>query len=233
MSLIGEALRKARAEAARREAERDGVPIPPTIVGATRRPRGAFGPPAVAAIALATALGGAGLAWVLARGDRPSTPPTTRAAETPPAAQPPVAAHTGAPQPLPEVPPAATVATRLPAVREVAPLVPPAQEPAAPRGAEAGSPNQAAAPEKTLPAPAGPAQRTEPSGERSFVLRAELGYATLELDYLVYRPGSPFGRVNGQDIVVGSTVAGFTVEEIGRDFIRLRDERGPLVLKVR
>ncbi len=228
MSLIGEALRKARAEAARREAERDGVSIPPTIVGATRRPRGALGPAAVAAIALATALGGAGLAWVLARGDH-----APEAAETPPAAQAPIAAQTGAPRPLPEVPPAATAVTLLPAAREVAPSVPRAQEPAAPPGPDEGSPNRAATPEKTLPAPAGPAQHTEPSGERSFVLRAELGYATLELDYLVYRPGSPFGRINGQDVVTGSTVAGFTVEEIGRDFIRLRDARGPLILRVR
>ena len=85
------------------------------------------------------------------------------------------------------------------------------------------------------PPEAGPKQAaTEPSqrGERSFKIDADLGYAKLHLDYLVYKPSAPFGRVNGQDVIVGTVVNGFVVEEIGADFIRLRDRRGPVVLRV-
>ncbi len=99
-------------------------------------------------------------------------------------------------------------------------------------------------PPETAPAPPGPApaepRRTTASNrppapvpERSFVLTAELGYARLHLDYIVYKPSAPFGRVNGQDIVVGSVVDGFVVEEIGESHIRLRDSRGAVVLRVR
>jgi glucose/arabinose dehydrogenase len=229
VSLIGEALRKARAEAARREAERDGVPIPPTIVGATRRPRRSLGPAAVLAIALATALGGAGLAWVLARSER--APAASTAAATSPAGETHAAAQAAETGPTPASPSAAPAAPP-----ETVPGVPRAQGPATASGAEAPLPDRAATTPPTPSAEAGRDGRTarpEPTGERSFVLRAELGYATLALDFLVFKPGAPFGRINGQDIVRGSTVAGFTVEEIGRDFVRLRDERGPLILKVR
>ncbi len=65
------------------------------------------------------------------------------------------------------------------------------------------------------------------------MLHADLGYAELQLDFIVYKPSAPFGRVNGQDIVPGSIVDGFLVEQIGRDFVRLRDSRGPVVLRVR
>ncbi|MFZ5785904.1 MAG: hypothetical protein ACOY3Y_05640 [Acidobacteriota bacterium] len=233
MSLIGEALRKARAEAARREVQRDGVTIPPTIVGATRRPRGALSPVAVAAIALATALAGAALAWVLARGDRSPAASPTMAAETSAVARERDEQRSGVTPPTP-VP--ASTARELPQTAtppDVTASAAKAQAPATTERTEPIASGRASTPESAPPAPANPEEQPAPGAERAFVLRAELGYATLELDYLVYRPGSPFGRVNGQDIVTGSTVAGFTVEEIGRDFIRLRDARGPLTLKVR
>lgn len=66
-----------------------------------------------------------------------------------------------------------------------------------------------------------------------FVLHADVGYATLDLDFIVYKPSAPFGRINGQDIVPGSIVAGFRVDEIAADYVRLSDRYGPLVLRVR
>jgi hypothetical protein len=69
--------------------------------------------------------------------------------------------------------------------------------------------------------------------ERSFVLTAELGYATLHLDFIVFKRSAPWAGVNGQQVVPGSIVDGFLVEEIGADFVRLRDRKGAVVLRVR
>ncbi len=134
----------------------------------------------------------------------------------------------------------------LPAARE-------RQRPA-PAGVPAGAPTRAtaAAPAATGVAQAADAPQASPAtadrpasstppetpavattAERVYVLRADLGYATLQLDFLVYKPGGGFGRVNGQDVAPGTIVEGFTVEAIGPDFIRLRDSRGPLVLRTR
>jgi hypothetical protein len=67
--------------------------------------------------------------------------------------------------------------------------------------------------------------------EREFVVDAELGYAKLHLDYVVYRPGSPFAGINGQQVMIGSVIEGFQVEEIGPELVRLRDRRGTVVLR--
>ena len=60
---------------------------------------------------------------------------------------------------------------------------------------------------------------------------ANLGYARLHLDYVVYRPSSPFAGINGQQVVIGSVIEGFQVEEIGPELVRLRDGRGTVVLR--
>ncbi len=92
-----------------------------------------------------------------------------------------------------------------------------------------------APPPRTEPAAAEAPQPPRDAGprERSFLIDADLGYAKLHLDYLVYRPGSPFGRVNGEDVVVGTTVAGFVVEEITVDYIKLADKHHTVILRVR
>lgn len=81
------------------------------------------------------------------------------------------------------------------------------------------------------PAPRPTAAPSQP-GERVYDVEADLGYATLTLDYIVFRSTDPFAQINGLDIRVGSTIEGFTVEEIGRSSVRLRDDRGPLILRV-
>jgi hypothetical protein len=68
---------------------------------------------------------------------------------------------------------------------------------------------------------------------RVFIVEANLGYATLSLDYIVYRSEDPFAEINGIELHEGSWLDGFTVEKIERDRVMLRDNRGPLVLRVR
>ena len=65
-----------------------------------------------------------------------------------------------------------------------------------------------------------------------FHVEADVGYASLVVDYIVDRPSDPFARINGRDVRVGGTVEGFTVEEITSTEVRLRDERGTVILKV-
>jgi hypothetical protein len=73
---------------------------------------------------------------------------------------------------------------------------------------------------------------TEESDERVFLVDADLGYATLTVDYIVYRPDDPFAEINGLEVHEGSHVAGFVVEKIERDLVRLRDDKGPLIIRV-
>jgi hypothetical protein len=61
---------------------------------------------------------------------------------------------------------------------------------------------------------------------------AELGYASLSLGYIVFRPVRPFAEINGNDVYEGSEVAGFKVEKIEVDRVVLRDDRGLLELRV-
>jgi hypothetical protein len=77
-----------------------------------------------------------------------------------------------------------------------------------------------------------PRETRGPGGERVFHIEADLGYASLVVDYIVFRHDDPFARINGFDVRVGSTVEGFTVEEITGTSVRLRDERGTVILEV-
>jgi hypothetical protein len=70
------------------------------------------------------------------------------------------------------------------------------------------------------------------SDDRVFIMDADLGYASLSLGYIVYRPIRPFAEINGNDVYEGSEVEGFLVEKIEVDRVVLRDDRGPLVLRV-
>jgi hypothetical protein len=68
-------------------------------------------------------------------------------------------------------------------------------------------------------------------GLREYVAEADVGHATLSLDYIVFRSDDPFAVINGLDVRVGSTIEGCTVEEITAEAVRLRDGRGPLLLR--
>jgi len=69
--------------------------------------------------------------------------------------------------------------------------------------------------------------------QRVFVLDANLGYASLSLGFIVARSVRPFAEINDIEVYEGSEVAGFVVEKIEPDQVVLRDARGELVLKAR
>jgi hypothetical protein len=226
MSLVSDALRKARAYATARDIQRHGAAAgsfsPPP-----RRSRLGLGLLLGAFIALAAA--GAGAVFVLwalaqrdvATGGPAATAPGPRAAATPAdTAMVPVQRERQRPAP-------ATAPAGAPARATVA-------APAAAAATQAaGTPGALPTADQPPGSPPPELRADANTAERVYVLRADLGYATLQLDFLVYKPGGGFGRVNGQDVAPGTIVDGFTVEEIGPDFIRLRDSRGPLVLRTR
>lgn len=263
MSLVSEALRKARQEQLRRQAERAGVPtlgVPATPrplrllplmglsllaglagalavflwLGPQRQPAPALAPSASQApssekaqeLAPAgttpsssesltgsprdPALGGAGLAQPTNHGNTVKSPQAASQSPSSPEANPP------APNPPEQAPPA-----------QGAPQLAPSSPPEGQGVAKEGLGQKAATPVAASSPPQGASAKT-----RVFLVEANLGYARLHLDYLVYRSREPFARINGQEVVEGSILEGFVVEKILEDRVLLRDQQGPLVLKV-
>jgi len=277
VSLVSEALRKARQEARLRDAAARGIPI--EIV--TRHVGGGRGPGSVVAVlaVVAAGVGGATLTWwLLAHRDQATVQPVagaTRRVESASPGSPQPASPAGSrPAAIPALPPVrsqsdATPGSSLAASSAAPPSSssrlaeatvlphPPANAVALlPRGADvaagasgttpaAGSQRAASATPPARP-DAGrvqPAQAddrgrvgrdaTNPAGERSFKIEARLGGVTLHLDYIVHRATSPFAGINGEQVLTGSMIRGFTVEEITPDAVRLSGPGGVVVLRTR
>jgi len=73
---------------------------------------------------------------------------------------------------------------------------------------------------------------TDSDGNRVFVMEAELGYASLSLGFIVSRASNSFAEINGREVWIGSEIEGFVVEAIEADRVILRDDKGPLILRV-
>jgi hypothetical protein len=233
MSLISEALRKARQEGRLRDGRRWGVPTTtPQLPGGGRRGISGL---AVLVLALLGSVVGAAVVYLLLTHPGPDILRVSAGAKVS-AEQPTVA------------PGMATVAAgqgkipTKPAVR-ISVANPSADgagggdtiQPAAPVPTAAVSPSAAgtAAGGGTGGASRGDAESSVNLRERSFVLDADLGNVKLHLDFLVYKPSAPFASVNGQQVVPGSIISGFRVDEIGPDAVRLSDSRTRVVLRVR
>lgn len=245
MSLVSDALRKARRETARLRGERQVTAY--SLPGSAPQPRARVLTGIVVGVVLGLV---AALVVVIALKWPPNRSVSGTKAD---------AAEPAAPT-SPEIVTRAATSARAPDAPEAMPQAPRAAAPTAPSqwtGASGQQPvrNEVPTPaaprtvpplaDLPFPTPLASAPNAPRAGddvnplqstgaqERVYVLRADLGYAKLQLDFIVYKPSAPFGRINGQDIVPGSIVDGFLVEEIGRDFVRLRDPHGPLVLRVR
>jgi hypothetical protein len=222
VSLVSEALRKARRHADG-AGPGPGAALPPTLVLPPRRHRAGLTAGMALAVAAAAGLAGAAGVWLLV-GRQHREPAAAQVAAAPIEATPVPA--TAAPI---QAPPAAAAARPAPVVpagaAASAPAPPPAAEPSQPAAAAAARPEREGEPASSAPVAV--------PREGSYLIDADLGYVKLHLDYLVYRPGSPFGRVNGQDVVTGTTVSGFVVEEITVDHIKLADKRHTVILRVR
>jgi type IV secretory pathway VirB10-like protein len=213
VSLINEALRKARQAASEHESKQPDGPFRPSRAYPSRRSRHGSGLLAMLVIAVAAGVVGAAAAWWLLSESKP------------------------APAEIPVVEgPSLEVATS-PATPEVFPT--PVDEPVTAAPPEA-PPERESAPAEveqtaTEPEPAASVAEesvTDSDDNRVFVMEAELGYASLSLGYIVARSSNPFAEINGTEVWIDSEIEGFVVEAIEADRVVLRDANGLLVLRV-
>ena len=87
-----------------------------------------------------------------------------------------------------------------------------------------------AAVEAPAPQPQIQPQPTLAAGE--FVGEAHIGDVTLILDYLVYRKENPFAQINGRDVRVGAVIEDYVVETITEESVVLSQGDTTIVLRV-
>lgn len=226
MSLIGDALRKARKEAAERETDRRGVLFSAKINDSPTRSNLGLGLALGAAIAIAaTVAGGGAVWWLLGRSQAQESVlrPAASATDTTPVS--------AIPNPIPSPGPVHRE-DRTPSSAAAVPA------PTVASGAETtrGRPRPEPAVEPTaVAAPAG--DRSDDGfvgvedGDEVYVMEAVLGTVRLSLDYIVFRPTDPFAEINGIELHLGGVVEGFRVKAIEHDRVRLSDGRRTIVLR--
>ena len=211
MSLINDALRKARQAAAEHEAQQPDATFRAPRAYPSRGPRRRSGVVMLVVVAVMAGLAGAAVAWwVVAQREQPvaAVVPTPAPSPTPTLEAP--ESETPAAVPIETAEETAVVVAATPTA--VTPTIEIAPEPAAD--------------------PTPQEQTAKAGGPRIFILDADLGYATLSLGCIVSRPVNPFAEINDREVYVGSEVEGFRVEKIEANRVVLRDEKGELVLRV-
>ena len=229
MSLISDALKKARQEAARQDSLRQGVPY---AVGSTNAPdRSRSFAPLLAGLAVGLLLAGglAGL-FYFARPE-PEAKPEARIAETVPPAlvreeplapsAPPIAPQIS--EAVPETAAPAPVPAPIPEVRTPE-VVPPREVEPVPQPQPETPP---APPVVAPPAPAPPVQETAPPApapqeSRSYVGEVPVpGGGVLRLNGIAFSTESPVAVLDGKVVGPGEVVQGFTVVEIRQNQVKL------------
>lgn len=226
MSLISDALKKARQEAARQDSLRQGLPY---AVGPVEAPRSRSSAPLLAglAVGLLLAAGLAGLFFLI----RPE--PETRIAETSPPvevreepaapAAPPVAPQISEPT-VPETAPPAPVPAPIPEVRTPEPVPPPQVQPAPQPQPETppAPPVVVAPPAPPVQEAAPPAPAPAPQESRSYVGEVPVpGGGVLRLNGIAFSTESPVAVLDGKVVGPGEVVQGFTVVEIRQNQVKL------------
>jgi len=217
LSLIDEALRRARQEAARQDAvKRDEayrhVPVLPPI--ASRRRSGI--PPALVGAAVALlVVAGIALGIYLGRGSSPEPRPQARVAEAPAAPEPPpqrpVAILETTPEPTPVPKP-----TPEPVIETPAPTPPPAPEP---------EPTPAPAAPEPVPTPE-PTPAPTPAPEiRTYVREIPLPEGgSLRLNGIAFSATQPVALINDKVLAKGESYQGFLVTDIQSNLVELRHD---------
>ncbi len=262
MSLINEALKQARVEAARRDAAAKGVPPAalPVYVPPRRRPW--LAPVAGFLAGLAAVAMAAGAFWVARRPPPSAAGETARAAATEAAGASPASPAVDSPVLSPvdrpitsgrrtEVRPA--VAARSPDPGggvsppsiEPSPVRPPAAVAVPPPATEAPAlaPSSSAPPPSAPPAPARPpsappAPVPPPSTPavaegQTFLRQAAPAGASVKLEFIVWSESRPFAQINGQLLGAGQSIDGYTLLNVERERVELEGGGVRFWLRVR
>ena len=234
MSLINDALRKARLEAARQDAGRRGIPLPAAKLGQPGRSTNTALLSAAALVMLL--LVGASLYFAGRRSAQtPLSSTPTPAAPSDAVAQPPASGgEPGAPLEKVVQPFAAAAPAR------PAPVEPLRVEPAA-RANGSGSRGKSGGHAEGLPATRPRADRTLVEEVSSpveapavFVSRADLaGNVQLELGGIAWSEHRPFVLINGEVLGAGDRVRGFTIVSIEPRQVELQSPSESLILKLK
>lgn len=219
MSLVSDALRKARQERAERSARERGVGLP---LNQDHRRTGRFAVPVMIGMILAIAAGVAGGVvawWLLGPGEQErfvaeAAPTTATGGPVQDTVEGNIESNAqaeGTVGQVPEPPSKAPIAASMPYPEETTADFEPVEQPAERQ--------------------AKPVPRKEES--RDFVAEGRIGEVTLSLGYIVFRETDPFAEINGVTTFAGSEVSGFRVEEIHRDRVVLSNQDGPVVIRVR
>jgi len=233
MSLIGDALRKTRQEAAERESERKGVLFSAKIANPPARSNLGLGLALGAVIAIAaTVAGGSAAWWLLSRGEA-TQPEASGSAPTA------VEQVTGADRPAFESPLPSPAGLESP--NTVPPDVAPDSGSTADTGpTELGSEEHAARPTVAVKTTAPTTSETTEfnggfigveDGVDVYVLEANLGRVQLSLDYIIFRTDDPFAEINGVELHLGGVIEGYRVKAIDRDRVHLSNGRKDIVLR--
>lgn len=223
MSLVSDALRKARREAADRGDNLRGPATPTTIVHLERpRARGRDVALVVMAVVVAAAAGGAGVWWVVGHGtsgDLGAEPAAVAEVSTSPADDLASRTHSPAveanPRSAAPAPPEATAT----------PLDPRSDQPTHDsKVTDARSRPTAADHSDATPAPAEEPSADQPSAPPPGEVTADGQH--LVLDYIAYIPSDPFVQINGIEVRVGSELDDLVVTAISASEVVLLDPAG-------
>ncbi|HSN53023.1 MAG TPA: hypothetical protein VLT32_00050 [Candidatus Sulfomarinibacteraceae bacterium] len=242
MSLVGDALRKARREAAARDAERRGMLFSARISEAPARSNLGLGLVLGAVIAVVATVAGGSVAWWLLRGGA-DAPGRAQAEPLGPAAVEPGAPVAG----TESTEGAGTAAGPVPERAEPSPSEPDGAAPTAGAHSQAGPVEAVAAPaDPSAEAPTRQSTASESTtddatpvgfvgvedGNEIYILEADVGGGrVLSLDYIVFRADDPYAEINGVEIHLGGVVSGFRVKAVERDRVVLSDGRRTVVLR--
>lgn len=231
MSLISDALKKARQEAARQDALRQSLPY---AVGAAEAPKRNAFIPVLLGLGAGCLLAGAIFAVAYFAGwgpfDKPEPVQVAEAAPSPsPAAPAPVLEEQTpepTPTPLSEPPPEPTpapTATPAPIATPPPPIRPESAPPAAAATPEETRPSSppALTPAPVVPAPPAPAPGAQEES-KSYVREVPIpGGGTVTLNGIAFSADSPIAVLDNRVVGPGEVVQGFTVVEIQSNRVKL------------
>jgi len=237
VSLIGDALRKARQEASERESDRKGILFSAKIADSPGRSNLGLGLALGALIAVfATVAGGAAVWWVLGGADTDEAPTieATQSGSIDQVIDDPVPEGSDISGSGSEQDQGQQSATLSPAAVDPDPTPDPDPDPDPDETVINSSGGDSAGGDVQSPHIEMPASGFlgKENGEEIYILEADLGNGvSLSLGYLIFREEDPFAEINGVELHLGGTIEGFRVKDITRDRVKLSNGRRTIVLR--